>query len=50
MIADSRATSRFAAELVRLEFTHSAPTTAAGSFNDWRTEATRRIPLGDGLK
>lgn len=35
---------------VHLEFTHPGASTVcvAGSFNDWRTEATPMIPMGDG--
>lgn len=35
---------------VHIEFAHPTATTVriAGSFNDWRPEATPMIPLGDG--
>ncbi len=35
---------------VRLEFTHPTANAVAiaGTFNDWRPEATAMIPLGDG--
>ncbi len=35
---------------LRVEFSHPKATTVAiaGTFNDWRPEATRMIPLGNG--
>jgi len=35
---------------IRIEFSHLTAQTVkiAGSFNDWRPEATRMIPLGNG--
>jgi 1,4-alpha-glucan branching enzyme len=38
------------AKPVHIEFTHptAAAVRIAGSFNDWRPEATPMIPLGDG--
>ena len=35
---------------IRIEFTHptAAAVAIAGTFNDWRPDATQMVPLGDG--
>ncbi|HMP83315.1 MAG TPA: glycogen-binding domain-containing protein [Verrucomicrobiota bacterium] len=41
---------RSPAQRIRIEFTHqsAARVMIAGSFNDWRPEATPMIPMGEG--
>lgn len=39
-----------ASQRIRIEFTHptASAVAIAGSFNDWRPDATQMLPLGDG--
>ncbi|MBE0541813.1 MAG: glycogen-binding domain-containing protein [Verrucomicrobia bacterium] len=47
---NNRPTSESKAKPVHIEFAHASATAVriAGTFNDWRPEATPMIPLGEG--